>query len=84
MKERTEGNHEISKSGSADFITQIRGSHKRDHLCQLTWYDDGHELTTSYHFDQRPINSVKATAGSFSFTAVPTQIKSCAKLAKVR
>jgi len=72
MKEGTEGNHEISKSGSADFITQIRRSHKRDHLSQLTCYDDGHETTTSYHFDQPPINSVKANAGSCSFTAVPT------------
>jgi len=56
MKEGTEGNHEISKLGLADFIAQIRRSHKRDHVGQLTWYDDGRETTTSYHFNQRPIN----------------------------
>jgi hypothetical protein len=70
------GNEGISKSGLAGFIAQIRRSFsKRDRLSQLTWYDDGHETTRSYHFDQCPIKSVKETAGNCFFTVVSSPIR---------
>ena len=59
MKEGTEVNQEISKSGSADLIAPIRRSHESDGLSQLASYDNGHENTASYRFDQRPVKSVK-------------------------
>jgi hypothetical protein len=43
---------------------KTRRSYKRDHLSQLAWYDDGHEIAISYHFDQRPVKAVKETAGN--------------------